>query len=382
MPGAGQRCSQALSDTAVTMRTITPAEAAAYWDSGEPAGKAGGYAIQGLGALFIEHIDGSYSGVMGLPLYETAQLLQSHGLYGVPPDEHRDTGECDAARDRAPHCSRTAPCRSCSSSAPAVAGWSAISTRAACRACCRACRPRFSTSAWRARPSCTWPISWRPPPDPANDAQQEPGSQDVDIRTLVREGDDLLVQVVKDPLGTKGARLSTHVSLPSRYLVYMPRGARVGRVGAHRIRGRAQPPARTGDDAGARARRRQRRARRLHRAHRGTGRAAGSAACRHAVPAAHVGACARALRRRPPAGNLVHEDLPLSTRVLRDELRPEVRRVLVDSPDGVRAHARVHRVLHAGVHRSHRAAPGAAPDLRPAWHRGRDQSRAGCSACR
>src|SRR5690606_7739355 len=51
---------------------------------------------------------------------------------------------------------------------------------------------------------------------------------EADIRTLVREGDELLVQVVKDPLGTKGARLSTHVSLPSRYLVFMPRGTRVG----------------------------------------------------------------------------------------------------------------------------------------------------------
>jgi septum formation protein len=87
MPGARQ-VAQALSDTAVTMRAISPAEAATSWDSGEPAGKAGGYAIQGLGARFIAHIDGSYSGVMGLPLYETAQLLQSHGLYGVPPDEH------------------------------------------------------------------------------------------------------------------------------------------------------------------------------------------------------------------------------------------------------------------------------------------------------
>jgi len=73
---------EALSDTAVTMRTISAAAAQAYWDSGEPLGKAGGYAIQGLGAVLIEHIDGSYSGVMGLPLYETAQLLQSHGLYG------------------------------------------------------------------------------------------------------------------------------------------------------------------------------------------------------------------------------------------------------------------------------------------------------------
>jgi septum formation protein len=68
---------QALSETVVIMRSITPAEAAAYWETGEPQGKAGGYAIQGRGAAFIEHISGSYSGVMGLPLYETAQLLQT-----------------------------------------------------------------------------------------------------------------------------------------------------------------------------------------------------------------------------------------------------------------------------------------------------------------
>src|SRR6185369_15800011 len=55
---------EALSDTAVLMRAITPAEAAAYWDTGEPAGKAGAYSIQGRGAVFIEHIRGSYSGVM------------------------------------------------------------------------------------------------------------------------------------------------------------------------------------------------------------------------------------------------------------------------------------------------------------------------------
>jgi septum formation protein len=51
-------------------------ECAAYWDSGEPQDKAGAYAIQGLGAIFIEYLSGSYSGVMGLPLYETAQLLR------------------------------------------------------------------------------------------------------------------------------------------------------------------------------------------------------------------------------------------------------------------------------------------------------------------
>jgi septum formation protein len=64
------------------MRAITTAEIDAYWASGEPAGKAGAYAIQGRGAVFIRHIHGSYSGVMGLPLYETAQLLQAQGLYG------------------------------------------------------------------------------------------------------------------------------------------------------------------------------------------------------------------------------------------------------------------------------------------------------------
>lgn len=83
LPDAPGRVFEALSDTAVTMRAISVADARAYWASGEPLGKAGGYAIQGLGAVFIEHMDGSYSGVMGLPLYETAQLLQSHGLYAT-----------------------------------------------------------------------------------------------------------------------------------------------------------------------------------------------------------------------------------------------------------------------------------------------------------
>jgi septum formation protein len=70
----------ALSRTEVAMRTVSPEEARAYWASGEPRDKAGGYAIQGLGAAFIEHIRGSYSGVMGLPLYETVRLLQSGGM--------------------------------------------------------------------------------------------------------------------------------------------------------------------------------------------------------------------------------------------------------------------------------------------------------------
>jgi len=69
-----------LSVSHVTFRQINEAEALAYWDSGEPQDKAGGYAIQGLGAMFISHLEGSYSGVMGLPLFETAELLRLAGF--------------------------------------------------------------------------------------------------------------------------------------------------------------------------------------------------------------------------------------------------------------------------------------------------------------
>ncbi len=71
-----------LSTSRVTFRAISEQEAAAYWRSGEPADKAGGYAIQGLGAGFIRHIDGSYSGIMGLPLFETLALLRTIGVHG------------------------------------------------------------------------------------------------------------------------------------------------------------------------------------------------------------------------------------------------------------------------------------------------------------
>ena len=57
-----------------------PAAAHRYWDTGEPADKAGGYAIQGFGARFVRHLSGSFSGVMGLPLFETAQLLDEAGV--------------------------------------------------------------------------------------------------------------------------------------------------------------------------------------------------------------------------------------------------------------------------------------------------------------
>jgi septum formation protein len=69
-----------VSRNEVTFRTIASAEVEAYWDTGEPCDKAGGYAIQGRGAIFIADLRGSYSGVMGLPLFETAELLAGAGF--------------------------------------------------------------------------------------------------------------------------------------------------------------------------------------------------------------------------------------------------------------------------------------------------------------
>jgi septum formation protein len=69
-----------LSSSTVQFRTVSREECLAYWETGEPRDKAGGYAIQGLGAVFIESLSGSYSGVMGLPLFETAELLRAAGI--------------------------------------------------------------------------------------------------------------------------------------------------------------------------------------------------------------------------------------------------------------------------------------------------------------
>jgi len=69
-----------VSRSEVTFRAISAAEAHAYWDTGEPCDKAGAYAIQGRAAVFVADLRGSYSGVVGLPLYETAELLRNAGV--------------------------------------------------------------------------------------------------------------------------------------------------------------------------------------------------------------------------------------------------------------------------------------------------------------
>jgi ribonuclease G len=146
-----------------------------------------------------------------------------------------------------------------------------------------------------------------------------------DIRRLVNSGDDILVQVIKDPIGTKGARLTTFIALPSRYLVYMPRGEAIG-VSA-RI-----------EDEAERARLKSLLSELVEGGPGG-----------YIVRTAAQGASADSLRQdmsylarlwehvraraaETRAGSIVHEDLPLALRVLRDELARGVSRVLVDSP--------------------------------------------------
>ncbi len=70
-----QGCEVCLNVNTVYFKALTDKEISEYWESGEPKDKAGAYAIQGYGAVFIKRIEGSYSGVMGLPLYETQELL-------------------------------------------------------------------------------------------------------------------------------------------------------------------------------------------------------------------------------------------------------------------------------------------------------------------
>jgi len=76
----GKKRLEALSDSRVTFCALTPGRIRAYVASGEPTGKAGAYAVQGLAATFIERIGGSYSGIMGLPVFETAALLRQLGF--------------------------------------------------------------------------------------------------------------------------------------------------------------------------------------------------------------------------------------------------------------------------------------------------------------
>ncbi|MFI4889896.1 MAG: ribonuclease G [Steroidobacterales bacterium] len=150
------------------------------------------------------------------------------------------------------------------------------------------------------------------------------------IRTLVAEGDEILVQVVKDPLGTKGARLTTYITLPSRFLVYMPQGGGVGvsaRIESEsereRLRAAVQAGVLPNDSAGFIVRT-------------AAEVATAEALLSDMVYLRRLWEFIRQKGLRTQPGQLVHADLPLHLRILRDLLRPDVDRVLIDSADAYR----------------------------------------------
>ena len=86
----GDHQQTSVSETEVSFREIHPDEADCYWQSGEPQGKAGAYAVQGLGGVFVSHLVGSYSGVVGLPVFETAHLLHCAGINVLRAESARE----------------------------------------------------------------------------------------------------------------------------------------------------------------------------------------------------------------------------------------------------------------------------------------------------
>jgi ribonuclease G len=146
------------------------------------------------------------------------------------------------------------------------------------------------------------------------------------VRQLVSEGDEILVQVLKDPLGTKGARLTTYVTLPSRFLVYLPNGRGIGissKIESEDERQRLREAVELFAASGS-----------------GGGWIVRTAAEDCAIEALRADMMFlqrlwEVIRKRglvAAAGELVHEDLPLELRMLRDQLGQHVERVLVDSP--------------------------------------------------
>ena len=334
---ASDGCQSRVNVSEVTFRKLADDEIRRYWRSGEPADKAGAYAVQGRAALFIERIAGSYSGIMGLPLFETGELLAASRsarmteiLVNVSPREVR-----------------------------AALVENGVLQEIFLE---RANRRGLISNIYKGRVSRVLPgmqaafvdiglerTAFLHASDIVHPAVGENGKLDepvdeartADIQALVSEGGEILVQVLKDPLGTKGARLTTFITIPSRYLVYMPKGRGVGisariedEAERQRLRDAANLFVRSDETGG------------------------------YIVRTAAEGATPDALRAdmlflqklwavlgekaavtRP--GNLVYEDLALAVRVMRDVVSSGVDKVSVDHPRDAPAHAGVRAHVHA-----------------------------------
>ena len=194
------------------------------------------------------------------------------------------------------------------------------------------------------------------------------------IERILHEGQTLLVQVVKDPIGTKGARLSTQISLAGRLLVYLPQDPHIGISQRIEDESRARAAARAGcssccppDETGGFIMRTMAEAATDARA-----------ADRHRLPAQALGATHASARATCRAPTLLYQDLTLAQRVLRDLATEETARILVDSRETFVKMLDVRARVHAGARRAHRALRRRAAALRPATA-SRTRSRRRCA---
>ena len=236
----GGRVQGVLQQSRVTFRALEADECRRYWATGEPAGKAGAYAIQGQAAVFIERLEGSFSGVMGLPLFETSAPARCRRRPAL------------AGRGMSVEILVNVTPRECRAALIQQGVVQELYVE-------RANRRGFAGNIYRGRVNRVLPGMQAAFVDigleRAAFLHAADIAPDAEIGALVNEGDLLLVQVRKDPIGTKGARLTTDVSLPSRFLVHLPRGSGIGvsariEEGAERLRlrdgDREQTPASSG----------------------------------------------------------------------------------------------------------------------------------------
>ncbi len=211
-------------------------EAREYWNTGEPCDKAGGYAIQGCGAVFVADLRGSYSGVMGLPLYETAELLKG--------GRRADLAATAASAERM---STEILINASIHEARAAVVENGVLQEVFLE---RASRRGLISNIYKGRVSRVLPgmqaafieigmertafLHASDIFDPRHAGTGIEAPRTENIRTLVAEGNEILVQVVKDPLGHEGrAPHDVHHAAVALSGVHAP-GPRRRRVGANR----------------------------------------------------------------------------------------------------------------------------------------------------
>ncbi len=279
---SAQRIESRVVASRVRFRPLRAGEAEAYWATGEPCDKAGSYGIQGLAAVFVSQLEGSYSAVVGLPLCETAAAAGGvrdpvlAGLTCRPTTVRVAAAPGQQSDARVGRMSEEILINITPMESRVAVVENGVLQEVHVE---RTQKRGIVGNIYKGKVVRVLPGMQAAFVDigleraafiHAAEISTREGSAVESIGALVHEGQSLVVQVTKDPIGTKGARLTTHLSIPSRYLVYMPRTAHVGISPEDRGRGRARASQAGGGRL--RGRRRHRGGRRFHPAHRRRGR--------------------------------------------------------------------------------------------------------------